>query len=137
MADSDMERSLLVPGLARLLRARDFRSMIVETTGRSDRHTVIVGLPEDEIGYVFDRLADSGGVGVIATPSVAGGYLLAIVWPASPARLAVAAEDDKIATVDDRSTVGLFFDYLREAGQVVVGRQVTARLVDQRQPDCV
>lgn len=109
----------MVPGLARLVRSRDYRSALA-VPGAGPRHlTVIPALPDDSTGYVFARLREAGGTGVVALAD-GGGYQLAFMFPASPSRLAVAREDDTLCPVHTGSHVAMLFAYLRESGAVVV-----------------
>ncbi len=132
MADREDQRAKLVPRAARALRSRDWRSTLTKAAGQSDRHTVVVALPDDPMGYVLARLDEAGGAGVVALER--GEDLeLAVLWPASPARAQVAAEDDTLAVVHDDSPVSMFFDLLRIDGMAVVSRHA-ARIIDQCSP---
>jgi hypothetical protein len=57
-------------------------------------------------------------------------FQIAALLPASPARIAVAEEDDTLTPVHEDCHVDMFLDYLAKAGTVVV-RRVAAKLVDQ------
>jgi hypothetical protein len=123
-------RARAVPGLAKLVRSRDFRTSLAKTTGTGNAQTIIVVLPDDTMGYVFDRLRDAGSVGALALIESDEVSQLAIFWPATPARVAVAKEDDSMAHIHRASPVGMFFDYLERVHTTVV-QCVTAQLVDR------
>jgi hypothetical protein len=59
-----------------------------------------------------------------------GAFHIAVLLPASPARIAVAEEDDTVTPLHDNCQVGMFFDYLEQVGTAVVER-VAAKLVNQ------
>jgi len=82
------------------------------------------------MGYVFDRLWEAGRVGALALLRGEQVSRIAILWPASPARVAVAEEDDSIAQIHLDSPVGMFFDYLERVRTMVV-QCVAAQLVDE------
>ena len=126
MATRAQLRARTVPAVARLARSRDFRSVFA-TAGERQR-TIISVLPDDTVGYVLDRLDEAGGSGVLVllTDEV---LRIALLAPASEARMVVAAEDDRATPVHQDSQVDMFFDYLERVGTAVV-RRVAARLVD-------
>lgn len=108
------------------MRARDFRTELSEMIGSRHHHKIIVVLPDDTMGYVFDHLVDS--CGVLAMPD--GDSLdVAVFTPASAARIAVAVEDDAVAKIHRDSTASMLFTYLRMVDRIVVIEQVSARLV--------
>jgi hypothetical protein len=119
-----------VPALAKLARSRGFRTSLARRTGADQPQTIIVALPDDSMGYVFDRLGEAGCVGALALLKGEEASQIAILWPASPARVAVAEEDDSIAQIHLDSPVGMFFDYLERVRTTVVVRRVAAQLVD-------
>jgi hypothetical protein len=108
-----------VPRFARLLRGRDYRDIIAQVTGSRDRHTIVVALPDDTMGYVFARLRESGGRGVVALGKD-GSTELAVVGPTSTARLKVAQEDDSLAVVHHDVSVDMFFACLRAQRVLVI-----------------
>lgn len=81
--------------------------------------TVIPALPDDTMGYVFDRLADAGGRGVVAMSS-SDSFDLAVLWPATQARVTVALEDDQIAPVHRDSHVRMLFQHLHDVRSAVI-----------------
>lgn len=129
MATREQRRAMLVPSLARLSRTQDFRTAFAKVTGRSHQQTIIVALPDDRVGYVCDRLREAGGIAALA---MLDGEVcrIAFLWPASPARLAVAEEDDTLAQLHEESTVDLFFDLLLFRRTLVI-ESVAAQLADQ------
>jgi hypothetical protein len=129
-------RARLVPAIAQMVGTRDFRATFAAATGRSDEHTIIVALPDDRMGYVFDRIRDAQGCAAVLVAPCGDEYEIAEMWPASDARVAVAAEDDSLTPVDDECEVSFFFEYLHQAGTVVVSR-ITARLIDRETPELV
>lgn len=135
MASREHRRAQLVPQVARALRSQDYRVSFSQAFGHADRHVIIVALPDDKVGYVFDQLEAADGFAVLAMPRRER-LELAMLYPASSARLQVAAEDDSIAEVHEQSEVSMLFDYLRQVHSAVVCR-VAARLIDQRVPEPV
>ena len=123
-------RARAVPGLAKLARSRDFRTSLAKISGSDHAQTIIVALPDDTMGYVFDHLREAGGVAALALVRDSDVAELAICWPASPARVAVAEEDDSLAHIHRDSPVEMFFDYLAKVHTAVV-HCVAAQLVDQ------
>jgi len=99
---------------------RDFRTSLVRVTGADHAQTIIVALPDDSMGYVFDRLWEAGRVGALALLRGEQVSRIAILWPASPARVAVAEEDDSITQIHLDSPVGMCFDYLERIRTMVV-----------------
>ena len=130
MATKDDLRARAVPGLAKLARSRDFRTSLARVTGADHVQTIIVVLPDDTMGYVFDRLREAGGVGALALLEGEEVSKIAMLWPASPARVEVAREDDSIAKIHRDSPVEMFFDLLERVHTTVV-QCVAAQLVDQ------
>lgn len=122
-------RARSVPAIARLARSRDFRSTFAEVANSSHEQTIIPALPDDTLGYVLDRLDEAGGKAVLVLLTEEKLQIAALL-PASPARIAVAQEDDTVTPVHDDCHVDMFFDYLAHVGTAVVKR-VTAKLVDQ------
>jgi hypothetical protein len=119
-----------VPRFARLLRGRDYRAIIAQVTGISDRHTIVVALPNDTMGYVFARLGESGGRGVVALGKD-GSTELAVVGPTSPARLKVAQEDDSLVIVHPDISVDMFFACLRAHRVLVIESSRTDHEADR------
>ncbi len=119
-------RARTVPAIARLARSRDFRSAFA--TAGERQQTIISVLPDDTMGYVLDRLDEAGGSGVLVL--LTGEALrIASLAPASEARMAVAAEDDRMTPVHQDSRVDMFLDYLERVDTAVV-RRTAARLID-------
>jgi hypothetical protein len=129
VTDGD-RRARAVPGLAKLVRSRDFRTSLAKAAGDDHVQTIIVALPDDTMGYVFDHLHEAGSIGALALVKDGQVSRLAIFWPATPARVAVAEEDDSLAQIHRDSPVEIFFAYLARVHTAVV-HCVTARLVDQ------
>jgi hypothetical protein len=123
-------RAEFFPTAARLSRSRDVRTAFVSVTGAQGLQTVIIALPDDRMGYVFDQLRDAGGAAalVLAEPRDKP-VRMAFMWPPSPARRAVAAEEGTVSQIHEDSPVGLFFDYLEHVRSVVVQPCVAAQLV--------
>jgi hypothetical protein len=65
-------------------------------------------------------------------PGRDGAWEIALMWPASAARLEVAEEDDAVSQIHEHSRADMFFEYLARVGTTVV-QQVAAQLVDQGQ----
>lgn len=126
MATREDRRAALAPAAARMMRSRDFRVSLREAVGGPEQHVIIV-LPDDPMAYVFDHLRQVASA-VLVLPS-GEGFEMAVLAPASPARLQVAAEDDSLMEVHERTEVGMLFDYLREAPGAVVCRALAARLL--------
>ena len=129
MATREDRRAEAVPGVARLVRSRDFRTSLARVTGESNAQTIVVALPDDRVGYIFDRVREAGGVAAVA---MVDGQVckIAIMFPASAARVAVAEEDDSLSQIHPDSRIDMFFDYL-EIATIVVVRCVAARLIDR------
>lgn len=121
-------RMATLPVIARLTRSRDYCKAFEAALG-SRWQPIISALPDDPIGYVLDLLDDEGGSAILAM-LVDDVVRLAVLLPASRARLEVAAEDDRVAEVHRDSRVDMFFELLDQGGPLVV-RQVAARLMDQ------
>ncbi len=85
------------------------------------------------MGYIFDRLRDAGGAAVVAMPRRDGAWEIALMWPASAARLEVAEEDDALPQIHEHSPANMFFEYLARV-HMTVSQLVAARLVDQGEP---
>ena len=84
MASSrEQRRAELVPALAKLTTSRDFRTDLAHVVPEHTVLTVIPVLSDDTMGYVFDRLSEGDGGGVVAMASD-GGFCLAVAWPATP-----------------------------------------------------
>jgi hypothetical protein len=64
VATRDEEHARHVARYARLLRVRGYRETVAKVTGSKDRHTIVLALPDDTMGYVFARLRECGGRGV-------------------------------------------------------------------------
>jgi hypothetical protein len=90
---------------------------------------IIPALPDDTVGYVLDRLREAGGMAVLVMLAEQG-FQIAVLLPASPARIAVAEEDDTVIPVHEDCHVDMFFDYLAQVGTAIVKR-VAAKFVDQ------
>lgn len=130
-------RARHVPNIAPIFRNRDFRTAFATASGRVESHTIVVALPDDPMSYVFGRLADADNAAVLVCPKD-GQYLVAMLWPASAARVEVAREDDRVSPVNDLSDVGMFFTYLTTVRTAVISR-VTAQIFDSAevlQPAC-
>jgi hypothetical protein len=109
-----------------MMRSRDFRASLREAVGTTEQHVIIV-LPDDHMGYVFQRLHRAGSA-VLVMPS-GGSFVMAVLTPASAARQQVAAEDDSLTEVHDQIEVGMLFGYLRGVPGAVVCRALAARLL--------
>lgn len=133
MKTREQRRAELVPGLARITRSRDFRTSLGRASSEGNSLTIIPVLPDDTMGYVFDRLRDSGGRAVVAQ-QVDDGWDFAVMWPASPERVAVAREDDHVAQIHGNSPVEIFFSYLEKVRTAVI-REVAAQLVEHGERD--
>jgi hypothetical protein len=80
------------------------------------------------MGYVWKHLDGAGQCAVLALLD-AGKLTMAVLTPASDARVAIAREEDSELTVPDGTTVEMFLEYLRmHRGYVVISR-LAARLV--------
>lgn len=123
-------RTRMLPDISRLVRSRDFRSTFAEVF-TNPQQTIIAALPDDTMGYVLDRLRDAGGTAVLVMPK-GKHFEIAALAPASPARIAVAEEDDTLTQVNEACDVDLLFAYLKRVGTAVISR-VAAKLVDQGQ----
>lgn len=131
MAITREERRLrAAPAIGRLIRSRDFRSAFAEVADDDPHHqTIIPALPDDTVGYVLDRLREAGGKAVLVLLTEQT-FQIAALLPASPARIAVAEEDDTVTPVHENCHVDMFFEYLARVGTMVVSR-VAAKLVAQ------
>jgi hypothetical protein len=128
VASREQRRAQLVPALARITRRPDFRASLSRAAGSDGGLTIIPVLPDDRMGYVFDRLREADDRGVVAM-HVGGEWRIAITWPTTPARATVARdEDDNIAVVHDDSEVAMFFDYLDQSPTLVMD-EIVARLM--------
>jgi hypothetical protein len=105
------------------------KGMHVHLYDRSE--AIIVALPDDTMGYVFDRLRDAGGAAALAVLDGDQVWSIAIMWPASAARREVAREDDSVTQIHRNSRADMFMAYLERTRTVVVVQYVAARLVDQ------
>lgn len=112
-----------------MARSRDLRASLHQAE-HGGGLTMIPVLPDDRMVYVFNRLDEANGHGLVAMVED-GHWHVALVWPATSARVTVACEDDAIAQVHCDSEVSMFFDYLHEHGTLVVRqvKQVVARLM--------
>lgn len=129
MATREQLRARAVPVISRLARSRDFRSSFAELTNEPYDQMIIPALPDDTVGYVLDRLREAGGMAVLVMLAEQG-FQIAVLLPASPARIAVAEEDDTVIPVHEDCHVDMFFDYLAQVGTAIVKR-VAAKFVDQ------
>ncbi len=129
MATREQLRARAVPVISRLARSRDFRSAFAELTNEPYDQTIIPALPDDTVGYVLDRLREAGGTAVLVLLTEQR-LQIAVLLPASPARIAVAEEDDTVTPVHEDCHVDMFFDYLEDVGTAIIKR-VAAKLVDQ------
>ncbi|MGB6163609.1 MAG: hypothetical protein WBF75_13760 [Pseudonocardiaceae bacterium] len=129
MATREQLRARAVPVISRLARSRDFRSAFAELTNEPYEQTIILALPDDTVGYVLDRIREAGGTAVLVLLTEQR-LQIAVLLPASPARIAVAEEDDTVTPVHEDCHVDMFFDYLEDVGTAVIQR-VAAKLVDQ------
>ena len=129
MDTKEDRRARAVPGLAKLVRSRDFRTSLARSAGTTHAQTIIVVLPDDTMGYVFDHLTWAGGTGALALVKGERVSRLAIFWPATPERVAVAKEDDSLAQIHRDSPAEMFFAYLARVHTAVV-QCVAAQLVD-------
>jgi hypothetical protein len=131
VSSREQRRALLVPGLARITRSRDFLSELVEVDPSARASTIIAALPDDTMGYVWDRLKEceptSGpaALGVFENDE----WRIALMWKASSARVEVAQEDRQFADIDDASEVSMFLDCLVQERTLVI-RRVAARLLE-------
>ncbi|MGH3826155.1 MAG: hypothetical protein ACRDQX_03125 [Pseudonocardiaceae bacterium] len=128
MDTREQRRARTVPAIARLARSRDFRSTFAEVANAPGDQTIIPALPDDTVGYVLDRLRDAGGTAVLVLMTEQT-FRIAVLLPASDARIAVAAEDDTVTPVHEDCQVDMFFDYLAQVGTAIIKR-VAAKLVD-------
>jgi hypothetical protein len=131
MVTGEEQRARLVPTLAKLLRNRDFRIAMAKAADEEHGFTIIPVLPDDRMSYVFRRLREADDRGIVATFD-GGKWDLAILWPASSARVTVAREDDSIAQIHCDSEVSMFFGYLKQRETVVV-EELAARLMPRGQ----
>lgn len=129
MVDRQQRRALTIPAIARVTRSRDFRSSLATSGGDPRKQTMIALLPDDTVGYMLDRAAEAGGAVVAAMLTDDGACSIAVLSPASEARLALAEEDDAVTDLNDDIHVAMFFDYLASLRTVAVVRRVAARLV--------
>ncbi|MGH3869074.1 MAG: hypothetical protein ACRDQ4_23765 [Pseudonocardiaceae bacterium] len=129
MATREQLRARAVPVISRLARSRDFRSAFAELTNEPYDQTIIPTLPDDTVGYVLDRLREAGGTAVLVLLTEQR-LQIAVLLPASPARIAVAEEDDTVTPVHEDCHVDMFFAYLEDVGTAIIKR-VAAKLVDQ------
>ncbi len=129
-------RAKLLPAVARRLRSVDFLNEVADATGDRNNTSIVVVLPDDRMSYVFDRLREGDGTGVIALPR-SGRIETVVCAPASDARIAVAAEDGDVTSLHSDSTVSMFFDYIKlKSGVVVIEHRTAARLLDDDAPVC-
>lgn len=133
MVTREQQRADTVPELARLMRSRDFITLLRSLSRDSAKVTIITALPDDRMGYVLDRLREGGGVGVVALRRGQTDWRVAVMAPASHERIAVAQEDDSLAEVHGDSRVDMFFECLSHTSVMVVQR-VAARLVSDWEP---
>ena len=89
MASREQRRAQLVPALAKITRRPDFRASLSRAVGSDGGLTIIPVLPDDKMGYVFDRLREADDRGVVAM-HVGKEWRVAITWPTTPARATVA-----------------------------------------------
>lgn len=129
MVTREQLRARAVPVISRLARSRDFRSSFAELTSEPHDQTIIPALPDDTVSYVLDRLREAGGTAVLVMLAEQR-FQIAVLLPASAARIAVAEEDDTVTPVHEDCHVDMFFDYLTQVGTAIVKR-VAAKLVDQ------
>lgn len=122
MVDRTSLRSLLVPGAARMLRSRDFRTVLQAADGSRD-HVVIVALDDDPMSYVFERFREAPGSSAVLFTANRDCARLATMRPTGK-----GTPDDDPVLVDDHSTVGMFFTYLAAVKTATVCR-VTAQFV--------
>jgi hypothetical protein len=133
VATREQLRARAVPVISRLARSRDFRSAFAELTNEPYDQTIIPALPDDTVGYVLDRLREAGGTAVLVLLTeqrLEQRLQIAVLLPASPARIAVAEEDDTVTPVHEDCHVDMFFDYLADVGTAIIKR-VAAKLIDQ------
>jgi hypothetical protein len=117
------------PAIARLTLSRDFRCAFAEVADEPHHQTIIPALPDDTVGYVLDRLREAGGKAVLVLV-MEEKLQIAALLPASPARIAVAEEDDTVTPVHEDCHVDMFFDYLAQVRTAIIKR-VAAKLLDQ------
>lgn len=127
MDSREQRRAQLVPALAKITRARDFRASLSEAMDADSNLTIIPVLPDDRMEYMFARLHEADDRAVVAMP-VGDQWDIATAWPASRARVTVAREDDSVAQIHSDSEVSMFFGYLMQRDTVVV-EEIAARLM--------
>src|SRR5947209_364711 len=120
--NKDKRRARTLPAIARLARSRDFRSTFAEVFDESHAQTIIPALPDDTVSYVLDRLQEAAGGKAVLVMLVEGEFHIAVLLPASPARIAVAEEDDTVTPLHENCHVDMFFDYLACVGTTVIKR---------------
>jgi hypothetical protein len=125
----EQQRALTVPAIARVTSSRDFRTQLAECLpGSATAQTIIPTLPDDTMSYVWERLVEAGGSAVLALLDK-GTLTLAVLSPASAARVALALEEDSDLSVSDDAPVDFFLYCLAQSrGSAVISR-VAARLV--------
>ncbi len=129
MVSREQLRLRAAPAIARLTLSRDFRSAFAEVADEPHHQTIIPALPDDTVGYVLDRLREAGGKAVLVLVTEEKLQIAALL-PASPARIAVAEEDDTVTPVHEDCHIDMFFDYLAQVRTAIIKR-VAAKLLDQ------
>jgi hypothetical protein len=125
--DRAAQRAKFIPAVARAFRGRDFQTEFGHHSASTHTQHIIVVLPDDAMGYVFDHLRDDAGIVVLADTE--GHLHIAEFERASAARIEVAREDDTMAQIHRDAPVVMLFAYLREVNGPVVIEQVSARLL--------
>lgn len=121
-------RAKLVPALAKVTRRPEFRASMSGAAGPDGGLTIIPVLPDDTMGYVFDRLREADDRGVIAMHADSE-WRIALTWPTTVARATVARdEDDNIAPVHRDCEVAMFFELLLR-NPTLVTAEIVARLM--------
>jgi hypothetical protein len=114
------------------LRHQDFRS-VVTASDAAGEHPVIVALPDDNMGMVFERLAEIGSPATVVTTTQGAGLALLDVRPAGPDTVVDSASDYGIH-VD--TEVSMLLVLLEQSGGIVVCHEVndvTVTLIDDGQ----
>ena len=130
MDDRDVRRAVGTRELARLVRSPMLRPELARRGAAPGGVSFIAALPDDPMGYVFDRLGEVGHSAVVVVSE--GGHMRCAVVHPTPNDRAQRVKSDDVAPVHDDSSVGMFLDYLDKVGTLVT-RRIEAAIMDSEQ----